>query len=338
MIYPVVIRPLLFQLDAERAHDFTLKSLSRFAKSHTLTRTLHAITGHESPVNLMGLRFPNRVGLAGGLDKNGVAVAAWWALGFGFVELGTVTPRPQQGNPQPRMFRFPQQRSILNRMGFNNHGAEAVAARLATLTNRPAFPIGISVGKQGTTPVDDVPAVIADYVEAAVKLAPQADFISINVSSPNTSGLRSLQTSDTLTALVTTVKNAIGAKPLLVKVAPELSGNDLHTVVDAVMYSGAAGLIATNTLQQFDEAGKSIGGLSGKPLKELAPQRVEAIRKFAPSAAVIGCGGIDDVASARRMIDAGADLVQVYTGLVYEGPGLIGRLSRGLSRTATTAS
>jgi dihydroorotate dehydrogenase len=335
MIYPLLLRPLLFQLDAERAHDFALSSLAFASRFPTVTDTISRFTSCDSPVTLMGLTFPNRVGIAGGLDKNGVAVPAWQALGAGFVELGTVTPQPQAGNAKPRMTRFPARRAVLNRMGFNNHGAAALAARLAALPVRPAFPIGVSVGKQGTTPADDVAAVAADYAHAAAVVAPVADFITINVSSPNTTGLRSLQSAGTLTNLVTAVRAVIGTKPLLLKVAPELEGTALAEVVDAVLNAGAAGLIATNTLQQFNAAGQSLGGLSGLPLKEIAPRRVEAIRRIAPGSVIIGCGGIDSLASARRMRDAGADLIQVYTGLVYEGPGLIGRLTRGL-RLVTT--
>jgi dihydroorotate dehydrogenase len=326
MLYPLVLRPLLFQLDAEKAHDLTLKLLGRFANFQSATKTLHAFTAAKSkPVTVAGLSFPNRVGLAGGLDKNAVAIRAWWALGFGFVELGTVTPKPQTGNPKPRMRRLPERRAILNRMGFNNDGADAVALRLKDLT-KPPFPIGVSIGKQATTPVDDLGAVARDYAECAAKLSPVADFLTVNVSSPNTAGLRSLQTGSALRRIVEAAKTA---KPLFVKFAPELGGTELCQVVDAALTGGATGLIATNTLAQFDANNQPMGGLSGAPLKGLAANRIETIRKHAgDEVPLIGVGGIDNGPSAKRMLDAGADLIQLYTGLVYAGPFLAARLAR----------
>lgn len=243
MIYTHILRPLLFQLDAETAHEFTLNCLSRFSQSQLLTKRWHAFTGTDQAVTIAGLSFPNRVGLAGGLDKNAVAVRAWWALGFGFVELGTITPKPQKGNPKPRMRRLVERQAILNRMGFNNDGADAIAARLKTIV-RPPFPIGISIGKQATTPVHDLEAVAADYAECAAKLAAYADFLTVNVSSPNTSGLRSLQTSAALKRIVAAAKSP---KPLFVKFAPELEYDELAALAHAALDSGATGLIATNT-------------------------------------------------------------------------------------------
>jgi dihydroorotate dehydrogenase len=333
MLYNLA-RPLLFQLDAERAHDFGLAFARFIADQPSLARLIHRYTTPRrlKSVCVAGLDFPNRVGLAAGLDKNAVAPMAWWAFGFGFIELGTVTPRAQPGNPKPRMFRDIRNRAIINRMGFNNDGAAAVAARLAEQARtgrRPPIPIGISVGKNADTPLERA---ADDYASAAEKLAPHADFMSINVSSPNTVGLRSLQTAESLRQLIRAVQSVIANKPLFVKVAPELTGDALAKVVDTCLSEGVAGMIATNTLATTGAAGQPIGGLSGRPIREMALRRVAEVRKLlGGTAALIGCGGIDDVPSARSMISAGADLIQFYTGLVYEGPFLPARLVRRLS-------
>lgn len=326
MLYRSLLRPLAFQLDAERAHELTLAGLRGFSRMPLLSRSLHALTSvRGAAVSVAGLSFPNRVGLAGGLDKNAFAVPAWWALGFGFVELGTVTPKPQAGNEKPRLRRLVERRAILNRMGFNNDGADAIAERLRVL-RRPAFPIGVSIGKQATTPVGDLAAVASDYAECAAKLGPHADFLSVNVSSPNTSGLRSLQTAE---AMKTIVRAASVGRPVFVKLAPELEGDELTAVVAAALDSGATGLIATNTLGATMD-GKPCG-LSGTPLRAISPRRIEAMRKHVGDGVpLIGVGGIDGVASARAMIAAGADLIQLYTALVYEGPFLAARIARGL--------
>jgi dihydroorotate dehydrogenase len=325
MLYPL-LRPFLFHLDSERAHDLALAAARRFADYPTACRWLRTLTAHHAPVTVAGLTFPNRVGLAAGMDKNGVAVRAWWAAGFGFVELGTVTPQPQPGNKKPRMFREPRDHAVVNRMGFNNHGAAALVERLARLQPRPPIPIGISVGKNATTPLERA---ADDYESAAAVVASHADFVAINVSSPNTTGLRSLQTGDTVGELVRRVRTVIGVKPLFVKVAPELTGGDLAGVVDSALSHGAAGIIATNTLGCRAPTGLP-AGRSGRPLREIAARRVGEVRKLAGRSAVIGVGGIETAASARRMVEAGADLIQVYTGLVYRGPFLAASLARVL--------
>lgn len=333
MLYPALIRPLLFRLDPERAHDLVMAGTRRLACSPLLCKLLHAVVRPRPvPVRALGLTFPNPVGLAGGMDKNAVAPLAWWAFGFGFVELGTVTPLPQPGNDKPRMFRVPAEEAVINRMGFNNAGAAAVADRLAEQTKRglrPPFPVGVSVGKNKATPVERT---ADDYAAAAAVVAPHADFVTVNVSSPNTPGLRNLQTPGWLSKLVTVVRAACGLKPVLVKVAPELDGADLDAALDAVMAAGAAGVIGTNTLGCTAPTGEP-AGKSGRPLRDISPRRVAAIRKRVGDAAtVIGCGGIDDVTSARHMLDAGADLIQIYTGLIYRGPFLPAAITRGLKR------
>ncbi len=333
MLYADLVRPLLFRLDPERAHDLVMAGTARLARLPLLCKLVHALARPKpTPVKALGLTFPNPVGLAGGMDKNARAPFAWWAFGFGFVELGTVTPKPQPGNDRPRMFRLPAEEAVVNRMGFNNDGAEAVAGRLAEQAKRglrPPFPVGMSVGKNKDTPAERT---ADDYATAAAVLAPHSDFVTVNVSSPNTPGLRSLQTPEWLTKLVTVVRAASGAKPVLVKVAPELDGADLDAALDAVMAAGAAGVIGTNTLGCLAPNGEP-AGKSGRPLRDISPRRVEAIRRrVGPAACVIGCGGIDDVYSARRMLDAGADLIQIYTGLVYRGPFLPAVITRGLSK------
>ncbi|QDT52685.1 Dihydroorotate dehydrogenase (quinone) [Caulifigura coniformis] len=324
------LKPLLFRMDAEKAHNFALRGTGTLSAMPPLARLVRSTMARPKAdvVSLMGLTFPHRVGLAAGLDKNGVAPWAWWAFGFGFVELGTVTPKPQDGNPKPRMFRLIEERAVVNRMGFNNAGAPALAARLQGA--KPSFPVIVSVGKNATTPLENAES---DYQAAAAAVASVADAISINISSPNTAGLRSLQTPELAGKLVTVIREVAPSKPILVKFAPELSGDDLAAVIDACLTAGAAGFIATNTLSTAVRPELPQGGLSGRPLKEISPQRVEEIRRrLGTGPTLIGCGGIEDAATARRMRDAGADLVQVYTALVYQGPFLAASISRELSR------
>jgi len=343
MLYRLT-RPLLFRLDAERAHDLAMRGMRFLAGRRRLARLVRGVIARprSTPVRVMGLDVPHPIGLAAGFDKNGLAPLAWWAIGFGFVELGTVTPLPQSGNPRPRMFRFPAAGALVNRMGFNNDGAQAVAERLAKQSLcgcRPPFPIGVSIGKNAGTPLDRARD---DYVAAATALAPMADFLAMNVSSPNTPGLRDLQERRMITGLIDAViaaaasgRGGDGGPPVLVKVAPELDGETLDGVVDACIEAGAAGIIATNTLATGGMSDYPQGGLSGRPLRDLAPRRVEQIRRRAGDRLIIiGCGGIDDVESARRMLDAGANLIQLYTGLVFKGPFLAARLSRKLAHHA----
>ena len=326
MVYSL-LRPLLFTLPAERAHNLAIRSTAILSHLSPLAKLLHHFTRTDDPFTFGGLTFPNRVGLAGGMDKNGVAPAAWWACGFGFVELGTVTPRPQAGNDTPRMWRDVPRRALFNRMGFNNDGADVVAGRLAKLKFRPPFPIGISLGKNKDTLNERAED---DYAAAGATLAPHADFVTINVSSPNTHGLRALQTATAMAKLVAAVRAVIADKPLLVKFAPELAGDELKAVLDACLSAGTVGVIATNTKAATSPTGLPCGE-SGRPLQKLSRERVREIRQHVGDGVlVIGVGGIDDVTSAKATIDAGADLVQVYSGLVYQGPFLPARLARGL--------
>jgi dihydroorotate dehydrogenase len=325
------LRPLLFRLPPEPAHHLALSAAAGLGRSATACELVRRLARPATrPVRTMGLHFPHPVGLAGGMDKDAVAPLAWWAFGFAFLELGTVTPRPQPGNPKPRMFRLPDRLALVNRMGFNNHGAATLAKRLAAQRRaglRPPVPVGVSVGKNKDTPADRA---ADDFAAAAAAVAAVSDFLTVNVSSPNTPGLRALQTGADVGKLVAAVRAAAPGLPVLVKVAPELAGGDLDAVLDAAVDHGAAGVIATNTLGTTAPTGEP-AGLSGRPLRDTARQVVAAVRRrVGDRATVIGCGGVDDAPSARALLDAGADLVQVYTGLVYRGPFLPAAISRGL--------
>lgn len=324
--YESLVRPLLFLLDPEQAHHVAMSGLRRVSDVDLALRWLNRYAPPPKPRIAFGLHFPNPVGLAAGLDKNGVALPAWAALGFGFVEIGTVTAHPQLGNEKPRVFRLPSQQALINRLGFNNDGADAVAERLKKLRDRgrwPAVPVGINIGKSKATPLDEAPA---DYAYSFRRLHSLGDYVVINVSSPNTPGLRGLQQSDPLSILLETVstENSSG-RPVLVKVSPDLSPAELHEIVEVCQSHRVAGIIATNTTvdhSTVDPALDHQGGLSGKPLREKSNGAIRAIRARS-TIPIIGCGGIFDAESAREKIEAGAELLQVYTGFIYRGPRLL---------------
>jgi dihydroorotate dehydrogenase len=324
--YEKIVRPLLFLFDPETAHHFIFGLLERGSDVDLALRALRRFQPAPKPKALFGLNFPNPVGLAAGFDKNGVALPAWAALGFGFIEIGTVTARPQPGEPRPRIFRYAEQRALINRLGFNNDGADIIANRLRRLRERgrwPAVPVGINLGKSKTTPLDEAPA---DYLHSFRRLRNFADYIVLNVSSPNTPGLRSLQERESLSILL----RAIGeenrtAKPVLVKISPDLLPEQLEEIILTCEENRVAGIIATNTTldhSSIPAERDETGGLSGEPLREKSTELVHTIaaRSTIP---VIGCGGIFDAESARAKIDAGAELLQIYTGLIYRGPGLV---------------
>ncbi|MGL6074771.1 MAG: quinone-dependent dihydroorotate dehydrogenase [Fimbriiglobus sp.] len=332
MIYRRLLRPILFQLDEETAHNVSLRAAHLLTQWPMFAHALHSLAAPKPrPVSALGLTFPNPVGLAAGMDKNGVAPLAWWAFGFGFVELGTVTPVRQKGNDPRRMFRYPAEEALVNRMGFNNGGAPAFAARMEQQREarlRPPFPIGISVGKNKDIPAAEAPD---DFARAADLVASHADFLTVNVSSPNTPGLRSLQDAQELAKIVRAVKRVSLGKPVLVKFAPEMEPIDLYPSLDACLAEGAAGFIATNTLSTRDKPQYETGGLSGRPLREIAPRKVAQIRQhIGDGPTVIGCGGIHDATSAQTMLNAGANLVQIYTALVYQGPFLPATITQDL--------
>jgi dihydroorotate dehydrogenase len=323
-LYASVARPLLFRRDAESAHLLALRGLRAVKGRRVL---------ESDPTTVFGVRFPNRVGLAAGMDKDGHALRAWPSLGFGFVEVGTVTRHAQPGNDRPRVFRLPASGAIVNRMGFNNAGAAALAARLARLGPLPV-PLGISLGKSKVTPLDEA---VEDYVHSARLLAGYADYLAINVSSPNTPGLRSLQDRGALHDLLGALR-AETDKPLLVKVAPDLTEAALGELYDVAAGRGVAGFIATTTtlarggVAQSDResAEREGGGLSGRPLHGRSVEVVKFLTTLG-ELPVIGVGGIDGPEAARRMTDAGAALVQLYTGFVYGGPSMVRRTVRALS-------
>ncbi|HEX7928992.1 MAG TPA: quinone-dependent dihydroorotate dehydrogenase [bacterium] len=340
-LYPL-LRPLLFALDPETAHHWTLRGACTLGGIPGLARAIGSLSPVAMPrlqQSLFGLTFANPVGLAAGFDKDGVLAGVLPRLGFGFIELGSVTPRPQPGNPRPRLFRLRDDAAVINRMGFNNEGAAAMAGRLAQLTARP-IPIGVNLGKNKDTPLERASD---DYCAALRAVYDVADYAVINVSSPNTPGLRDLQHRDQLRALIA----AVGAErtglavtagrrlPILVKVAPELTEAEQADVVEAAFESGMDGLIATNTT--VVRAGlrsphaSETGGLSGHPLHTLSVQAVARLRRLSGGKLpLIGVGGIFSAADAYDFIRAGAHLVQLYTGLVYEGPGLVRVVARGL--------
>jgi dihydroorotate dehydrogenase len=322
MIYERLLRPLLFALDPETAHHFVLAFLR--ATGLFLPRTTDTI----SPVSAFGLNFRHRVGLAAGLDKNGVALPAWEALGFSFVEIGTVTAQAQPGNPRPRIFRYPEQNALINRLGFNNDGAEVIANRLAELRHRggwPGIPVGINIGKSRVTPIKRA---VDDYLFSFRKLRAQADYVALNVSSPNTPGLRELQGGQRLDELLRAINAERGNLPLLVKIAPDLEPTALEEIVSVCEANHISGIIATNTtLDHSAIAQDEEGGLSGAPLQRKSTAIVRQIANKT-KIPIIGCGGILDAASGREKIKAGANLLQVYTGFIYHGPKLIHELSK----------
>jgi dihydroorotate dehydrogenase len=332
--YERFVRPLLFSIDAETAHRLTIGGLRVASHVDLALRALNSFQPPVKPKRLFGLNFPNPVGLAAGLDKNGVALPAWAALGFGFIEIGTVTAKAQPGNPKPRIFRFPEQNALINRLGFNNHGADIIARRLSKLQRSghwPDVPVGINIGKSMDTPLTGA---TEDYLHSFRLLREFADYIVLNLSSPNTPGLRELQGPDALSELLAAVaaKNLITRKPIVVKIAPDLSPEELQQILLTCEANKVAGIIATNTTidhSSIPAAQDEEGGLSGAPLREKSTALVRAIVKRS-TIPVIASGGIMDADSARDKIEAGAQLLQIYTGLIYRGPGLLRDISRAL--------
>ena len=335
MLYSLA-RSALFRLDPEVAHDLSLKSLAALGPGAAL---LGAGADRARPVRVMGIDFPNAVGLAAGLDKNGEYVDALGALGFGFIEIGTVTPRPQAGNPKPRLFRLPEHEAIINRMGFNNVGVERAVQNLERASYRGV--LGINIGKNFDTPIERA---VDDYLAALDAVYDRSTYVTVNISSPNTKNLRDLQSSEALDALLGAVMSRRAdlatrygkVKPLLVKVAPDLDDEQIGAIASLATKHAVDGLIATNTTVSREAiAGHrhaaEAGGLSGRPL--LAPS-TEVLRRLAAElkgrVPLIGVGGIHSGADARAKIEAGATLVQIYTGFIYRGPALVGEARNAL--------
>jgi dihydroorotate dehydrogenase len=342
-VYKALIRPLLYLLPAETAHHLAfgcLRWLAWIPGMLALLRTAFHRSPATSRVQALGLDFPNPIGLAAGFDKDAVAYEALGAMGFGFVEVGTLTGQPQPGNPKPRLFRLPKDRALVNRMGFNNRGSAAAVARL----QRPHRTIvGVNIGKSKVVPEDEA---IGDYVASAKRVGPHADYLVVNVSSPNTPGLRNLQATEKLRPLLAAVREALNEVsparrvPLLVKIAPDLADQDVDAVAQLVTELGLDGIIATNTTISRDGLASTAddvercgpGGLSGPPLRERSLEVLNRLRtKLGPDLVLISVGGIETPEQARERLEAGATLVQVYTSFVYEGPFLPSRLARGIA-------
>lgn len=345
--YRNIARPVLFRQESEAAHDRVLGTLSTISHSRPLSMLLSGVFASGSlPVDVFGLRFPNPVGLAAGMDKRGVALPVWESLGFGFCELGGVTCQAQPGNPAPRMFRAIADGALVNRMGFNNDGAGALAERLQEwrrLGRWPSHPVGVNLGKSKVTALDQAPG---DYAASFRALRDHADFFVVNVSSPNTPNLRQLQDKAALGEILAAIQelNVLpGARkplrPLLVKVAPDLSFEALDEILELVEPSWISGIVATNTTlarpSTQDERLRRIyseaGGLSGRPLAARSTEVIRHLRRQTRGGLpIIGVGGVFSADDAWQKVTAGACLLQVYTGLVYEGPGVVGSIVRGL--------
>jgi dihydroorotate dehydrogenase len=332
------VRRLLFMLPPERAHDLTFGSLDQLFRLGG-GRLFPARV--EAPQSLMGLEFANAVGLSAGLDKNGDHIRSLAGLGFGFIELGTVTPVAQPGNPAPRVFRLPAHQALINRLGFNNEGLAALIRHLEDAAPEVDVPIGVNIGKNRDTPLERA---TDDYLACLEAVHGLADYVVVNLSSPNTPGLRSLQAGENLTGLVQILReraDALNATtgrrvPLVVKIAPDLDDDALRWLVDALLAAGVDGLTATNTTVDHSAVAGArhaaeTGGLSGSPLRQRATEVIATVRAHAgPELPIIGVGGIMSGEDAVEKIQAGANLVQVYTGLIYKGPALLRNAARAI--------
>jgi dihydroorotate dehydrogenase len=338
-----LLRPWLFCLDPEQAHNLTLSNLDRAQRWGLLERLVSKPIA--DPRTLCGITFPNPVGLAAGLDKDGKHIDALAALGFGFLEIGTVTPRPQPGNPKPRMFRLTEAQAIINRMGFNNDGVDACVARV----RRSRFwqnggVLGMNIGKNASTPIEDA---ASDYVQAMEAVYEIASYITVNISSPNTQNLRALQGEEMLRSLLSKLDESRKRlsdrdgirKPLFLKIAPDLDTADIHLIADLLMEFGIDGIIATNTTiaresVQGMQYAQEAGGLSGAPVRAASTQVIKTLKaQLGDHLPIIGVGGILSGADAREKINAGASLVQLYTGLIYRGPDLVNECAKALKNS-----
>ena len=334
-------RPFLFGLDPEHAHELTLESLARL--QNTPLQCLWAQRRVDDPVTLAGLRFPNRIGLAAGLDKNGRCIDGLAAMGFGFIEVGTVTPKGQPGNPKPRMFRLPEAHALINRLGFNNEGLEAFVANVKRARFRSQGGIlGLNIGKNAATPIERA---ASDYLLCLDGVYPHADYVTVNISSPNTKNLRALQSDAALDALLAAVQERKAflatqhgrSVPIFVKIAPDLDADQVDVIAATLKRHGIDGVIATNTTISRDAVkslrhGDEAGGLSGAPVFEASNRVIAQLRSaLGADYPIIGVGGVMSAADARAKIAAGANLVQIYTGLIYGGPPLVAAAAMALS-------
>jgi len=335
-----LLRPLLFCMDPEQAHNFTLNNIDRAERLGILGHLIHQ--PDPDPYTLCGVTFPNPVGLAAGLDKDGKHIDGLGALGFGFLEIGTVTPLPQPGNPKPRMFRLPQAQAIINRMGFNNDGVDACVKRVRQSTYwQNGGIVGLNIGKNASTPIDQA---ASDYVKAMAAVYEIASYITVNISSPNTQNLRALQGEEMLRSLLGSLdvererlSDRFGSrKPLFLKIAPDLDEGDVSLIADLLLEFGIDAVIATNTTIARDavqklQYGNEAGGLSGAPVKNASTHIIRLLKgKLKDEIPIIGVGGILSGTDAKEKRDAGANLIQLYSGLIYRGPELIAECAKAL--------
>lgn len=335
-----LVRPFLFGLDPEHAHDLTLNMLARFQGSPL--QCLWTQAREDDPVTLAGLKFPNRLGLAAGLDKNGRCIDSLAAMGFGFIEVGTVTPRPQAGNAKPRLFRLPQAQALINRFGFNNDGLDTFVANVQRARFRQLGGIvGLNIGKNATTPLEKA---ADDYLQCLTGVYPHADYITVNISSPNTTNLRALQSDAALNMLLTQLQDRRQALiqqyqravPMFLKIAPDLDEEQVALIADTLQRHRIDGVIATNTtivrdLVRHLPHGEEAGGLSGYPVAAASNRVIRLLRAaLGPNYPIIGVGGVFSGEDARAKLAAGADLVQIYTGLIYRGPALVAEAAHAL--------
>ncbi len=336
-------RPFLFGLDPEHAHELTLGAIAKL--QNTPAQCLWSQARISDPVMVAGLQFPNRIGLAAGLDKNGRCIDGLGAMGFGFIEVGTVTPKGQPGNDKPRMFRLPQADALINRLGFNNEGLDSFLANVQRARSFRAAGglVGLNIGKNAATPIENA---VDDYLIGLAGVFPHADYITVNISSPNTKNLRALQSDEALDALLSRLQQrkqelaqASGRQvPMFVKIAPDLDEAQVGVIAQTLQKNGIDGVIATNTtisreaVQGLPHA-EEMGGLSGRPVFEASNRVIRLLRAaLGPGYPIIGVGGVLSGADARAKLQAGADLVQVYTGLIYKGPALVPECARALAR------
>ena len=333
-------KSVLFKMDPEDAHELIMSSLAAF--QNTPLACLWGNTRVDDPVELAGLRFPNRIGMAAGLDKNGRVIDGLGAMGFGFVEVGTVTPKGQAGNPRPRIFRLPEAQALINRLGFNNEGLDAFVANVKKARYRQSGGLlGLNIGKNAATPIENA---VDDYILCLDGVYPHADYVVVNISSPNTKNLRTLQSDEALDALLgrlqehrqTLIQRHGRTVPMFVKIAPDLDETQVGVIAATLQKNGLDGVIATNTTLSRDavkglQHGEETGGLSGRPVFEASNQVIRQLRAaLGPRFPIIGVGGVFSGADARAKREAGADLVQIYSGLIYEGPGLVNDCARAL--------
>jgi dihydroorotate dehydrogenase len=340
-----MVKPFLFRMDAERAHNLTMNGLAM--TQNTPLQCLYGQKRIEDPVQLAGLQFPNRVGMAAGLDKNARCIDGLAAMGFGFVEVGTVTPLPQSGNPQPRIFRLPEAQALINRLGFNNQGLDAFVANVknAHVRRSAAKPVilGLNIGKNAATPIEKA---TDDYLRCLDGVYPYADYVAVNISSPNTANLRSLQNDEALDQLLSALaarRDVLAQqhqrrKPIFVKIAPDLDETQVNAIANALQRTGMDGVIATNTTLSRQAVkdlkhSQEMGGLSGKPVLESSNHVIRLLRQaLGADFPIIGVGGIVCPDDAISKIQAGADVVQIYTGLIYQGPALVQQTAQALQQ------